>query len=223
MTWKKLGNPIPRAVAKYYVPHEWPLEHIEHLTQQHAVLSPINEIISNRRTRRDFADLSKDQISYFLWLTSRVMNTGNDALGFKLTQRPSPSAGAIHPIHIVLATQNEWKFYNPFQHGIVNLSVRTEVKKQLWNNISEVLNSGSATAVMLIAEPGMTDSKYHDCLSLIWRDAGVIIGYMSLVAEALGLNYCPLGITGEPYASTLDTEGKLFGVGIGLLGARIGS
>jgi len=69
-----------------------------------------------------------------------------------------------------------------------------------------------------VAEPGKTSAKYSSSSSLVWRDAGVLLGHIGLAAESLGLNYCPLGITGEPWVSQLDSQGKLSGVGLALLG-----
>jgi hypothetical protein len=74
--------------------------------------------------------------------------------------------------------------------------------------------------LLFVGEPGKTFSKYNHATSLVWRDAGVLIGHMALVAESLGLNFCPLGITGEPWVSELDKQGKLVGVGVALLGSR---
>ena len=54
----------------------------------------------------------------------------------------------------------------------------------------------------------------------MWRDAGVVLGYMSLVAEALSLAFCPLGITGEPFLTDyLSTASRLKAVGLAILGA----
>lgn len=46
---------------------------------------------------------------------------------------------------------------------------------------------------------------------------------MALTATAQGLNFCPLGITGEPWVSGLADQGKLTGVGLALLGAAASS
>jgi hypothetical protein len=72
---------------------------------------------------------------------------------------------------------------------------------------------------MFAAEPGKTFSKYTEANSLIWRDAGVLLGYFSFVAHALQLSFCPLGITGECWASQLDKQGRLVGVGLAIVGA----
>ncbi|MFO6292409.1 hypothetical protein, partial [Pseudomonas aeruginosa] len=83
----------------------------------------------------------------------------------------------------------------------------------------QVLAGDQATRFLFLAEPGKTLGKYQDGCSLIWRDAGALLGVMALTATAQGLNFCPLGITGEPWASGLADQSKLFGVGLALLGS----
>ena len=72
--------------------------------------------------------------------------------------------------------------------------------------------------MVLVAEPGKTAAKYANSESLVWRDAGVLLGYMSVVAEALGLGFCPLGITGQAYVSALSADARLTGVGLAVVG-----
>jgi hypothetical protein len=78
---------------------------------------------------------------------------------------------------------------------------------------------GFGTLVSLVAEPGKTAAKYANHESLVWRDAGVVLGYMSLMAEALKLSFCPLGITGRPYVTDcLPNASTLQAVGLAVLG-----
>lgn len=74
--------------------------------------------------------------------------------------------------------------------------------------------------MLLVAEPGMYAAKYQACESLVWRDAGVLVGYLSLVAEVLGLDFCPLGSTGGSALGYLDQQPQLLGVGVALVGGR---
>ena len=70
-----------------------------------------------------------------------------------------------------------------------------------------------------MAEPGKTAAKYEHHETLVWRDAGVVLGYMSLVAEALGLSFCPLGLTGRPQLTEFLPESQaMHGVGLSVLG-----
>lgn len=223
MTWIDLGNPIPLETHGRHEPYEWPSQDIEYLSAPvDLTLQSLEKIIYARRTRRVFGLLSQVQIAKFLWLSCRVFAKGDDRFGFSLTQRPVPSAGAIHPIHLILGDKNsDWSRYDPDRHGLASLRTAGSALTGLWQAIEQVLEPADGTALLFVAEPGKVYAKYESGNSLIWRDTGVIIGHMALVAEALQLNFCPLGITGEPWVSRLDVQRQLVGVGVALLGSRV--
>jgi hypothetical protein len=148
------------------------------------------------------------------------MQKKNSDLGFPLSQRPAPSAGAIHPIHVVLnfPDNDRWWRYDADSHVLIEIDGQN-VLGPLRVHCAEVLPLNNGLLVLFVAEPGKTLSKYDAGCSLIWRDAGVLLGLMSLTAEALQLNFCPLGITGEPWARQLNQQGHLVGVGVAVLGS----
>ena len=221
MTWIDLGNPIPLYIPGRYEPFEWPSQVIEYLAVPAKLALPgLEKIVYTRRTRRTFGSLSREQIAFFLWLSCRTLTKGNDRVGFPITQRPAPSAGAIHPIHLLLSENENWLRYDPDRHGLMPLERAGSVLAGLWQAVTQVVEPEAGTVLLFVAEPGKTYAKYECGDSLIWRDAGVLIGHMALVAEALDLNFCPLGITGEPWISRLADQHQLVGVGAALLGSR---
>lgn len=225
MAWIDLGNPIPLETPSRYEPYEWPSQGIEYLAvPMRLALPSLEKIISARRTRRTFGPISREQLAPFLWLSCRTLAKGNDQVGFPISQRPVPSAGAIHPIHLLLGEQSDnWLQYAPDRHGLIPLRIAGDVLDGLWRAIAQVVEPEAGTALLFVAEPGKTYAKYEFGDSLVWRDTGVLIGHMALVAEALQLNFCPLGITGEPWISRLDGQSHLVGVGVALLGSRGGA
>jgi hypothetical protein len=76
-----------------------------------------------------------------------------------------------------------------------------------------------AVLIGLVAEAGKTAAKYEAEQSLVWRDAGVVLGYLSLVAEILQLSFCPLGMTGDEFVKPMSASGQLRGAGLVLLGS----
>lgn len=72
----------------------------------------------------------------------------------------------------------------------------------------------------LAAEPARTAAVYRHPESLIWRDAGVLLGFMSAVAELQGLSFRILGLTGEAWIRTIDSTSALFAAGVALIGAK---
>ncbi len=223
MTWINLGNPAPKSLSSHYQTFDWGAHACSNALPLPAspYLDSFYEILESRRSRREFSILTVTELSSFLWHTNRVQCIGKQMLGFPISQRPTPSAGAIHPNHLLLYdSQCEWQRYDPWEHTLRPLGNLSDALSGIIPAAGEVLDLGKGVIILLVAEPGMTFAKYSDACSLIWRDAGVLIGQMSLVAESFKMNFCPLGITGEPWASKLDPEGKLVGVGMAILGSR---
>lgn len=226
MTWINLGDPRPRESFRQYEPIQWNVGEILPLPASSAPLTQsFSEVLDARISSHQFGDVDIDQLGAFLWHSCRTRGMGKSDLGFDLEHRASPSAGAIHPIHIVVKRprDNRWWLYRPQNHELSEL-MESDIKLVGLNALSQkVLNSDHATRILFLAEVGKTLSKYQNGCSLIWRDAGVLLAVMALTATAQGLNFCPLGITGEPWASNLADQGKLAGVGLALLGSDSGT
>lgn len=222
MTWIDLGNPIPRDLPKKQDPFCWPKGEIEYLTNPTSF--PVNsffEVISSRRSRRIFGQVDSNTLATLLWLTCREQARGNSNFGFPLTKRPTPSAGAIHPIHILVNKHQDsgWVRYIADKHALAEIPSDMISSAEIRVALQNVLSPQHGTLILFVAEPAKTFAKYDHGCSLVWRDAGVLLGHIGLAAEALGLNFCPLGITGEPWANQLDQQGSLVGVGMALLGS----
>ena len=221
MEWIELGNPFPLASPRTYEPVVWPAAERTPLPPSGDLpMRPFGEIAGARRTRRTFSFLDLHSLSALLSLTCRVQRLGDEALGFPLSMRPVSSAGAIHPIHLVLACPGllGWHRYDPIHHALARVPTTVDAD-EVRREMEKILPAADATLLMFAAEPGMTAAKYGDPLSLVWRDAGVLIGCLSMAAEALNLSFCPLGVTGEPWARRLLDRPGLVGVGAAFVGA----
>ena len=180
-----------------------------------------SDVIASRRSRRSFGRLELPQLSQLLSLTCRSHRTLGGSFGFPLSQRPAPSAGAIHPIHVILglADQINWQLYDPFRHCLTELPSKVHLSDV--RTAMDVLVPGEeGTLILFAAEPQRTLQKYEHGVSLVWRDAGVLQGYFALAAEALEINFCLLGVTGEPWVSQLVDGSHLAGVGAAYVGSR---
>lgn len=223
MTWIDLGTPKPRTEILPYSPYVWEtLDVLQLCTPQPFDVVPFAATVLDRRTRRAFKALSDVQLSRFFWLTSHRTSLRDQSPNTPVLSHPVPSAGSIHPIHVIVSRfdDSSWWRYEPSDHSLAEIDIPPFAFDDLKSAMDDVVPFGNATALVLVAEPGKTFAKYEFGSSLVWRDAGVLIGYQSLVAEALGLSYCPLGITADAWVSRLDPERKLVGVGAALLGAR---
>ncbi|WP_228350895.1 MULTISPECIES: nitroreductase family protein [Limnobaculum] len=224
MIWTDLGSPVPREQSLSYQPVSWPVGEPFFLTSPPEIvaLPVLSDVIEGRRTRRSFGHVSLAQLSQWLWLTGRVMAVGHSNYGFPLTQRPVPSAGAIHPIHIVLSRsdQDGWQLYLPDMHALTPLLIPEQTRSEVRDELLPVIDIQNGIVVRFIAEQGKTSAKYVNADSLIWRDVGALVGQMALVAEALACNFCPMGITGHDWCARLKLEGRLVGTGLAVFGSR---
>jgi hypothetical protein len=221
MNWIDLGNPVPRQEAHTCAPVSWPAGMVwpfPQLPDRPAI--SFDKVRLRRRSGRTFLTPTDGQLGELLGLTCRVQFTISDIYGFPQTHRPPPSAGAIHPVNVIVHTAGEpsWARYDPFDHALVELPARI-APPTVRIAMEEVLPAGGATLLLFAAQPALTFAKYEHACSLVWRDAGVLQGYLSMAAESLGLNFCLIGVTGEPWVSRLIDEGALVGVGAAYVGA----
>lgn len=183
-------------------------------------LKPINfwDVINNRRSNRSFQQLSLQQISNLLWVSAKVKNISVQENGYILTQRPNASAGARHPIDIIILSpllENDCFFYyNPFEHSLNKLLLDDKLIEEFTNHLDAIIKVTNGTIIWFIAHPSRTEAKYNDPLSLIWRDAGTLIHSIEVVCSGFAINSCAVGTLGEPYISKMfSSHGNLFGVG----------
>ena len=221
MRWIDLGNPAPTEVPQPYCSAPWPAGRSHPLPREFAdTTRSFRDVAHLRRSRRTYSAPDETTLSHLLSLTCRAHSIISQQLGFPQTMRPAPSAGAIHPVHVILHGKDDpcWSRYDPFAHALVELPsglqpciVRTALE--------HVLPSAGSTLILFAAEPALTFAKYSDGCSLIWRDAGILQGYFSAAAEALELHFCLVGVTGEPWVSRLIEQRTLIGVGAGYVGS----
>lgn len=223
MSQPRLPDPSPRAVPTPYFPVQW---HAVDEIRLEPGVAPLQVdlagVLASRRSASAFELLSVQALGGLLWYVARTLALAPSPYGFELQHRPVPSAGAIHPIHVVLQIpgRDKWARYDARTHRLAVLGNSADVLHHLRAEAARIVDPGRGTLVAFVAEPGLTAAKYENPESLLWRDAGVLQGAISLVAEAVGLNLCLLGATGNPWVGRLAEEGKLTGVGLGILGAR---
>lgn len=220
--WLDLGNPQPKQQLTAYTPIQWSGPRVALPTKGAARAPHLAAVLAGRRSRRDFAaPATLDDLAAMLELCCRTRELKASDLGFDLEFRPHPSAGAIHCVHTLVQREidEDWMYYDAQAHQLVSLPCTSAVANAARNAANELVPVANASLIALVAEPDKAAAKYKSPGSLIWRDAGVLLGYFSICAEALALSFCPLGITGHPILDReLDEQGRLCGVGMALLG-----
>jgi hypothetical protein len=200
MPWIDLQNPGLNGNPQQYKPIKWRLGKVDQLPEPDvSTTRAVGSVIETRQSRRDFYSMTSRQLSTVLWLSCRTKEKGISDVGIPIEKRPVASSGAIHPIHVLLGKRHSsWSRYNTELHALEELEGEMVPSTGLFDEIDQVLPPGEATILLFVAEPSKTFAKYANANSLVWRDAGVLLGHLAIVVESLDLNFCPLGITGEP-------------------------
>lgn len=182
-------------------------------------------LLEERQTCRDFSNpLDEGMLGDFLWLSCRSRSSSPSPFGTAQESRPHPSAGAMHPIHVLASRAGRaWERFDPVEHCLKELPNTEDSALRTLSSAGQLLNVGQGTLLTLVAEPGKTAAKYSAHESLVSRDAGVVLGYMSIVAEALRLPFCPLGIVGHEglLRALPGTYGQLLPMGLAVIAGPV--
>lgn len=210
-------EPRIRADAASYRCYEWRAAKTEVLPTPQAL-----HLGETRRSCRRYSAPSLQNLSTLLWHAARCQETLPSGFGFDLQLRPVPSAGAIHPIHVLLEYpgSHAWVRYDPLVHRLEHIS-QAQLLTPLRAAARDYVDPMEGILVSFVAEPGMTAAKYENPESLVWRDAGVLQGALTLLAPQAGLGCCLLGLTGDAWISELGDQGQLIGVGTMILGTPL--
>ena len=218
-----LLDPVPRTQPVRYQPFAWPPGVRLRLAPRTKTLElDLVALLEQRQTRRGFKRPMEDEtLGEFFWLACRNRSSRPSPFGPDQESRVHPSAGAMHPIHVLVSRDaGPWMRYDPVEHALIELPGSTDSATAGRNAANRIFNLNQGALLGFVAEPGKTGAKYENHETLVWRDAGVLLGYMSLVAEALSLDFCPLGITGQSHLTDyLPESSQLQAAGLAVLGA----
>ena len=191
------------------------LEPIEELSQP-----DFPRLLLQRRSGTSFHPLQLGRLEVLLAYSLRVVqiSSAHD----ERMRRPIPSAGGLHPLHLVVMLNGEWRVYLPREHALRRLRVDDTAANQIWAAMQDAFAAPSAIGLLVLAEWGVTHSLYEGAETLLLRESGGLLTHLGIVAEALGLSYRILGPTGEPWAARLVREAtdRFVGAGTALVGAR---
>lgn len=178
---------------------------------------PLLEILSRRKSRREGLRPSREDVARLLWHSARTLRTARAESGFLWQHRPAPSGGGRHPVDLLVCstrTRPVVELYDPMAHCLCRLKIANHAAlTQFLTEVDAVLPVRNAVILWFVAQFDKTMSKYRNGESLVWLDAGALLATVYLVAEALGLACCAVGITGAPWVTqALGGEDRLDGL-----------
>jgi hypothetical protein len=220
---KQIADPLPR-VGKQRTPNP-PRWHVVREIECPAFggppAIPFAEIFEARRSRRRlFPALLKEAVEAIVFATRSRFVMVDDNIGRRRT--PSPSAGALHPIHVLLTDPRGAPrvFQVDGDSGCVRqLGVfRPGSLDQLHTQRRQIAPEADGQLLVFAADALRSDALYENAESLFWRDAGALLQSIFLSAEAHGLGFLPLGILGRPLLDAIGLDDRLLPCGAAVIG-----
>jgi SagB-type dehydrogenase family enzyme len=175
----------------------------------------LEEALAARRSVRELSGeaLSRDELSQLLWAAQGITGGG----GF----RTAPSAGALYPLELYVATAEGLFHYEPRGHRLLRLSA-ADPRPALRRAALEQAPVGEAPAVFVVAARiARTEAKYGPGRSprYVHLEAGHAAQNLLLEAVAIGRSGVPVGAFDDSRVRHVlalpDEEGPLYLIPIG--------
>ena len=181
----------------------------------------IGPLLRRRRSVRELWPCNLADLSTLLFNGARVLDEWRDRQGTNVSRRPHPSAGARHPLSIlVLVGEVEglapgaWAF-DPSRCTLTDANWEPDRTDDALVVASNALGGLRPPALLLaVAEPERTLSRYPAGTAHLWRDAGALLTTLHLLAASLDLASCIVGISGvlgHEDAARVDLGALAFG------------
>ena len=150
----------------------------------------LEETLARRRSVREFASkaLTIPELAQLLWAAQGITERARGL-------RTAPSAGALYPLELYVATPDGFYFYEPGAHRLSRRSDR-DLRGELWKVALRQDSLREAPAVFVIAAIyERTARSYGQARSprYVHLEAGHAAQNLLLQAVALGLGAVPIG------------------------------
>jgi len=164
----------------------------------------LSDVLEERVSERDLGPIDLPDLATLLVRSSRIRSWQSGPDGYQVSHRPVPSAGARHPCDLLVAVSeveglaSGWWLFEPAACGLIPGPSRLPDAEIILERLVAIggLVRTPPAAVFVVASFGRTLSRYPGGASLVWRDAGALLGVLHLVAAEAGLSSCILGTCG---------------------------
>jgi hypothetical protein len=178
-----------------------------------------SEVLKRRRSGDVFPPLQDAGLSNFLHEVASLQQLGVSDVNRQ--RRYVASMGALHPAHLLIyRPQKGWFVYLPEHHALGVMTVNHDSAAAVRNMVREHHPSETATLLCLLSDCDLVGNYYEHYVSLLFKDAGVLLGHASLVAAAHNLAFRILGRNGTTAVEGLvpSLPFKTLASGLALLG-----
>lgn len=172
-----------------------------------------DEVLELRRSQTSIREVSLESTLEFVRHVFYVREVGQGK-NFGLARKPSISAGALHPIDVLVVAGSgvhEPILFSDRDCRYLTLSVKCHNSfKSAVADCREILPTARGHLLLLTGDIRRVSEKYQPAESLLWRDAGAALQACAMAAFAYGFAFCPLGDTGRAILDQLDPPHEEF-------------
>jgi SagB-type dehydrogenase family enzyme len=148
----------------------------------------LNKALATRRSVRRFGDkpLTREQIGQLAW-------SAQGASGER-GYRTAPSAGALYPLQLLVATADGLYVYKPDEHALGEITTK-DLRREVARAALGQTWIGEAAAVFVVAgNIDITAEKYGSrARRYVWQETGHAAQNLLLQATGMGLGGTPVG------------------------------
>jgi SagB-type dehydrogenase family enzyme len=147
----------------------------------------LDAALAERRSIRDFSDepVGEEAISRLLWAAQGVTAAWGG--------RTAPSAGALYPIEVYVATVDRLRRYLPDDHGTVDVA-REDRRPRIAQATGQETPTAAPILIVITGVVPRTAAKYGDRAErYVQLEAGHVCQNLLLQATSLGLAAVPMG------------------------------
>ena len=166
-----------------------------------------DEVMELRRSPSVMGEVSLDCTLGFVRHVFHTREVGR-LENFGLARKPPISAGALHPIDVLVVAGPEVQ--EPILFADRNgkcLTLPVKCPHILANAVAdcrEILPTARGHLLLFTGDKRRVAAKYRPAESLLWRDAGAALQTCAMAAFAYGFAFCPLGDTGRAILDQLN-------------------
>lgn len=205
---RPIRDPLPRATPAAVECLDWPVRRkLTFFPAASPLPIPLPLAMLARRSVREMGTAPlRSVLALVGWVTVARAVRVADPLG--RTRRVAPSAGALHPVEVIVVTGGRRApvllRVDPISARVHVLSERrTGRASRFLARLPDLLPRARGTALVLLADHARTDAVYRRPDSLLWRDAGALLASLQFAASSIGLVTCLTGLLGEEVADAL--------------------
>lgn len=201
------GSSMPRCLPPWEPITDWPPQ----------VRTPGMDFFSVLTARRSSigGTLSEADLASLLRLATMLRTRRFDGRFGEWESRTAPSAGGLHAISLLAlpVSTGPAGLYDDARHCLLGIPTAEDAIRANRENVMTLAAASTGTTIQLVADAGRYDACYLASETLMWRDSGVLLGMLALVATALSLRSVILGRTGRDIVEATGLGSSWTGVG----------